>query len=266
LVREFNDTNNWSIILGASSGLGLATAQKLAAHGMNLCLVYRNRRRDLEAIEYNFQKIIETHNVELVHYNLDAIKAENRKLIVNELKNKLAGKGKVKSLIHSIAKGNLKPMTSSNESELKNDDFRLTIESMAISLYDWTKEIFSHKIFAEDTRIISYTSEGNTKVWTNYAAVSAAKVALESISRSIALEFANYGIKSNCIQAGITDTASLNRIPGSDLLKELAIKRNPSGRLTTAEDVANATYLLIKDEAKWITGTIIPVNGGEHLR
>jgi enoyl-[acyl-carrier protein] reductase I len=266
MVREFQDTNEWAVILGASSGLGLATAHKLAAHGMNLCLVYRNRRSDMHAIESNYQKIIDDHNVDLIHYNLDAIKSDNRMHIISELKSHLSSKGKVKVLVHSIAKGNLKPMISTNEPELQNDDFRLTIESMAISLYDWTKEIFNQGIFSEDTRIISFTSEGNTKAWSNYAAVSAAKVAIESISRSIALEFADHGIKANCIQAGITDTASLQMIPGSETLIDHATKRNPSGRLTTPEDVANVVYLLTKDEAKWITGTIIPVNGGEHLR
>jgi enoyl-[acyl-carrier protein] reductase I len=54
-------------------------------------------------------------------------------------------------------------------------------------------------------------------------------------------------------------------IPGSDKLKKHSLKRNPNNRLTQPEDVANAAYLLCKDEAKWITGTVIPVDGGEHL-
>ena len=114
MVREFQDKNEWAVILGASSGLGLATARKLAAHGIHLCLVYRNRRSDLETIVSNFQKIIDEHGIELIHYNLDAVRADNRLLIISELKDKLSDKGKVKTLIYSIAKGNLKPMTSSN--------------------------------------------------------------------------------------------------------------------------------------------------------
>ena len=136
---------------------------------------------------------------------------------------------------------------------------------MGTSLYDWTKAIFEADLFAEDSRIISFTSEGNSKAWKHYAAVSAAKVTLEAITRNIALEFAPYGIKANCIQAGVTDTDSLRRIPGSDTLLVLALKRNPNKRLTKPEDVASAVYLLCKDEAAWITGTIIPVDGGEHL-
>lgn len=136
---------------------------------------------------------------------------------------------------------------------------------MGISLYDWAKSIFEADLFAPDARIISFTSEGNSKAWRSYAAVSAAKVTLEAISRNMALEFAPFGIKVNCIQAGVTDTTSLRMIPGSEQIIKHTLKRNPNKRLTTPEDVANAVYLLTKDEAAWITGTVIPVDGGEHL-
>ena len=148
---------------------------------------------------------------------------------------------------------------------LKNDDFHLTIEAMAISLYDWAQLILENKLFASDARIISFTSEGNAKAWKNYGAVSAAKAALEAITRNLALEFAPFGIRANCIQAGVTDTTSFRMIPGSDLLREFSIKRIPFKRLTKPQDVADVVYLLCKDEAAWINGCIIPVNGGEHI-
>jgi enoyl-[acyl-carrier protein] reductase III len=265
MVREFENKNEWAIVLGASGGLGLATAKKLAKEGLNLCLVYRARRSDLTAIESEFETIVSTSNVKLVHFNKDIVKQENRAAILTELAQTLQETGKVKCLVHSIAKGNLKPMIAHGDRELQNDDFHITIENMAFSLYDWTKHIFSKNIFSKDARIMSFTSEGNKKAWKNYAAVSVAKVALEAITRNIALEFASYGIKANCIEAGITDTASFRMIPGNEKLKEYAIQRNPFKRLTTPEDVANVVYLLTKEEAKWITGVTIPVNGGAHL-
>lgn len=266
MVREFENKNEWAIILGASTGLGLATAKKLAKEGLNLCLVYRARKSDVAAIESEFETIVSTCNAKLLHFNKDVIKPENRESILTQLQQTLQETGKVKCLVHSIAKGNLKPMTADGDRELQNDDFHITMENMAFSLYDWTKHVFNKKIFSEDARIISFTSEGNKKAWKNYAAVSAAKVALEAISRNIALEFAAFGIKVNCIEAGITDTASFRMIPGNEKLKEYAIQRNPFKRLTTPEDVANVVYLLTKEESKWITGVTLPVNGGEHLR
>jgi enoyl-[acyl-carrier protein] reductase III len=149
---------------------------------------------------------------------------------------------------------------------LQHDDFQLTIAAMATSLYDWVQELFQAQLFAADTRIISFTSEGNQKAWPYYGAVAAAKAALEAITRQIALEFAPYGIRANCVQAGTTDTASLRMIPGHEKLIELSIQRNPFGRLTRADDVARAVELLARPEAAWINGAVIPVDGGEHLR
>ena len=264
MVKDFKNNNYWALILGGSSGLGLATAKKLAHHGMNICVVHRNSRFQEAEITFEFNKI-KAEGVQFVSFNLDAINAEKRDAIILELQQQMEPNAKIRALVHSIAKGNLKPMISEDGPSLKNDDFNLTINAMAISLYDWAKAIFESNLFAKDARIISFTSEGNTRTWKDYAAVSAAKVALEAITRSIALEFAPFGIRANCIQAGVTDTMSLRLISGSEKIKEHTVLRNPFKRLTTPEDVANVVYLLSKDEASWINGCIIPVDGGEHI-
>jgi enoyl-[acyl-carrier protein] reductase I len=264
MVKEFQNKNYWAIILGGSSGLGLASATKLARHGLNICVIHRDSKVRKEAIEQGFDNI-RKEGIDFKAFNVDALNPEKRNGIIDELKELLGNSGSVRTLVHSIAKGNLKPMVSESKPDLKNDDFSLTIQAMAISLYDWTKALFQAGLFSDDARIISFTSEGNTKVWKNYAAVSAAKVTLEAITRSIALEFAPYGIRANCVQAGVTDTSSFRMIPGSEKIRELTMMRNPFRRLTIPEDVANVVYLLCTDEASWINGAILPVDGGEHL-
>lgn len=263
MVTEFKDQNYWALILGGSSGLGYASARKLAKHGMNIIIIHRDRRSEIPDIEEAFDEIRET-GVKFESFNADAVKKESRKDLIEKIKDILGAEGKIRTLLHSIAKGNLKPIIG-EDPVLENLDFQLTIDAMALSLYDWTQALFQHKLFSKDARVISFTSDGNKKAWKNYAAVSAAKVALESITRSMALEFAPYGIRSNCIQAGITVTRSFQMIPGNETLRVHALKHNPFKRLTVPNDVANVVYLLSKDEASWITGSIIPVNGGEHL-
>ena len=183
-MKEFQDKNEWALILGGSSGLGLATAKKLAKHGMNICIVHRNSRSQQEQIEKEFNEITQL-GIDFISYNTDAFHPEKREALLEDLQEELEG-GKIKTLVHSVAKGNLKPMLSDDSPVLKTDDFQLTIQAMGISLYDWTKAIFDAKLFADDARIISFTSEGNSKAWKNYAAVSAAKVTLEAITRNIA--------------------------------------------------------------------------------
>jgi NAD(P)-dependent dehydrogenase (short-subunit alcohol dehydrogenase family) len=152
-----------------------------------------------------------------------------------------------------------------NQQFLDEEDFSRTIHAMGSNIVEWVQDIFHRGLFADDARALSLTSEGNSVAWRGYAAVSAAKAVLESVSRSMALEFAPYGIRSNVIQAGVTDTAALRAIPGNRHIKANACLKNPFGRLTTPEDVANAIFLLCLEEAAWINGALIRVDGGERI-
>lgn len=262
-MKEFENSGYWALVLGGSSGLGLAAAKKLALHGMNICVVHRSPRMQQESNQAHFDEI-RNLGVEFMEFNADAVSRDKRTAIISTLKSQLHPNGKIRCLIHSIAKGNLKPMDGDHA--LTGEDFLVTLHAMAVSLYEWTKVVFEAGLFANDSRIIAFTSEGSSKAWKYYGAVSAAKASLEAISRNIALEFAVHGITSNCIQAGITDTAAMRMIPGSSEIITNTLLRNPNKRLTTAADVAAVVYLLARDEAAWINGSILMANGGEHLQ
>jgi enoyl-[acyl-carrier protein] reductase III len=264
MSKDFLRKNYWAIILGGSRGLGFASAKKLAAHGMNICIVHRDRRTDQKEINKKFGEII-SNGVNFISYNMDAANPKQRSEIISGIKSSMGENGKIRVLLHSIANGNLKPMVDNNIQVLKSTDFKMTIEIMATSLYDWVQELFRNDLFSSDARVISFTSEGSSKAWKYYGAISASKAVLEAITRNIALEFAPFGIRANCIQAGITDTTSFRMIPGHEQLREYSKLRNPFKKLTSPEDIANAVYLLSLDEASWINGTVIQVNGGEHL-
>ena len=257
--------NLWAIILGGSSGLGLASAKKLARHGYHIIIVHRDRKSDLEYITTQFEEIT-SYGVKLKNFNIDVAHAEKRSNTILAIKKLMSSSERIQVLVHSIAKGSLKPMYDQENATLNLQDFQITLNAMALSLYDWTKALVEMDLFTNDARIISFTSEGNLKAWPSYGAVSAAKVTLEALTRNMALEFAPFGLKANCIQAGTTDTRAFQMIPGHEDLKKNALRRNPHGRLTTPEDVANVVYLLSTNEAKWITGTIIKVDGGESLQ
>ena len=252
-----------ALIFGGSSGLGAATAKKLANEGYDLIVVHRNRRADQEEINTLFD-IIRGTGAQCHNFNSDAVHTAKQQELWQHIKAVLKGQ-KIKVMVYSIAKGNLKPIAGEGET-LSNQDFQITLQAMAISLFDWVKLISDDQCFDGDARIIAFTSEGNTRAIPNYAAVSAAKAALEAIIRNIALEFAPWGIKANCVQAGVTATKSLKLIPNHKALIRNALSRNPNKRLTTPEDVANATFLLTLPEASWITGTVIKVDGGESLQ
>ncbi len=250
------------MVVGGSSGLGLASARKLAQHGMNICVIYRSSRSGLDEIRQNLLEITEL-GVQMIEFNLDALNQERILEVCQKLRAEI-GENKIRCLLHSLAKGNLKPMIGENS--LSTEDFSLTINAMAINLFSWTMSVFDNQLFADDARVLTFTSEGSSKSIPSYAAVSAAKSALESIIRSIAVEFAESGIRANAIQAGVTETSSLKLIPGYEKIMSHSISRNPFNRLTTPGDIANVVYLLCKDEASWINGSIIIADGGENLR
>ena len=135
---------------------------------------------------------------------------------------------------------------------------------MGTSLLGWVQELLERDLFAADARVFGLTSEGNAVAWKGYAAVAAAKVALESVSRSIAVEFAPYGVRCNVVQAGVTETPALAAIPGSATSRRRPALRNPSAAHHAA-DVANVIYLSASPEAGWINGEVIRVDGGEQI-
>ena len=302
--------DQWAVILGGSSGFGLATAKRLAEQGMSVCIVHRDRRAMMARIEPEFEKI-RAGGARLLTRNVDALAAEKRDEVIDALTAEM-GEGRVRVLLHSVAFGNLKLLVAEakakrtataelasrlgvDEEKLQNaidevfaagrpqaaglasppeysgkhflddEDFTRTIHAMGTSLLGWVQQLFARGLFASDARVFGLTSEGNEVAWKGYAAVAAAKVSLESLARSIAVEFAPYGIRCNVIQAGITHTPAQDAIPGSAHMRAQALSRNPMGRLTTPEDVAGVIALLASDDAGWINGEVIRVDGGEHI-
>ena len=81
----------------------------------------------------------------------------------------------------------------------------------------------------------------------------------------LAAELGPQGITANAIRAGVTDTPALQKIPRHDQIIAEARRRNPSGRMTTTEDVARAIVVLSHPDTYWITGNVIGVDGGEDI-
>jgi enoyl-[acyl-carrier protein] reductase III len=262
----------WAVILGGSGGFGFAAVEKLSKHGMNVAVLYRETATAEKALKQKFSQLSEENNTIILAYNINALDAAGRVQFMQEFSEKAEGNS-VKLLLHSIARGNLKPLNIKNGTledetynELSIEDIQLTSYAMATSLLDWTRALLKAGLFNKDARIIGLTSEGAHKFWEGYAAVSIAKASLESLAKYMAVEFSTYGLKTNVIQAGVTETASLKKIPGSEKLIKAGIKRNPLGRITKPEDVAGVIYLLCTDESFWINGALIHVDGGEHCR
>jgi enoyl-[acyl-carrier protein] reductase III len=253
----------YALIIGGSSGMGLASAKKLGKEGHNIFIVHRDRRSVLAAFEAEVAALKGT-GVDVFTYNVDGISPEKVQQTCQAFLETVTDLH-FSVVLHAISRGNLKSFVSDDQPELTQEDLMLTIDAMAVNVLTWVQTLRKNNLIRANSRIITLTSAGSQKYWSGYGAVALAKASLEILTKYLAIELAKFNMRANVINAGITDTPSLQLIPGYDLLVANATANNPLGRMTTPEDVANVVYLLSTPEANWINGTIINVDGGETL-
>jgi enoyl-[acyl-carrier protein] reductase III len=256
----------WALILGASSGFGEACAITLARAGMDVIGVHLDRRATMQNVE-RILLAVRSFGRQAWFYNVNAADPEKRAEVLDDVRRKFAERGqqdKVRVLLHSLAFGTLRPLVSEDPSEqVTQKQLEMTSDVMAHSLIYWVQDCLSRNLLSPEGRIFAMTSTGSTSVWKGYGAVSAAKSALESHIRQLALELGPRGITANAICAGVTDTPALKKIPDSETMKQVAIRKNPSHRLTHPEDVARAICALAQPCTYWLNGNVLHVDGGE---
>lgn len=265
-----NTEKKWALILGASSGFGEACARTLAKNGYDIFGLHLDRKAGLAHVAEIKAEIAQLGR-EAIFFNANAAAEKTREEVLSEIESK-RGNAPVQVLIHSLAFGTLRPYfsqpstdNSANAETIDALSMDMTLNVMAHSLVYWVQDLVKRKLMIRGGRVFAMTSVGSRVVWSSYGAVGAAKAALESHCRQIAVELAPHGITANAILAGVTDTPALRKIPGNAKMIEQTIARNPHGRLTTPQDVANAISLLCRPEAAWITGNTIFVDGAESI-
>lgn len=261
------DSNWWALILGASSGFGGATAVELARRGMNIIGVHFDRSATMPNVERIVNEITSA-GAKALFFNINASDAGKRNETLDIVKKEFSSNqnATIRVLMHSLAFGTLRPYIGKNpEDAMTQAQMEMTLDVMANSLVYWTQGVVVRGLMKSGGRIFAMTSSGGHSVLPNYGAVSAAKAALESHIRQLALELGPRGITANSIMAGVTDTPALRKIPGAVMMIEIAKRKNPQMRLTTPEDVAKAIAALSLDEANFISGGVISVDAGEDI-
>lgn len=260
--------SGWALILGASSGFGAAASLALARAGCHIFGVHLDRKSTLPNVERIVAEI-KALGRETRFFNINAADEERRAEAAGEMERLLQERdeiGRLRVMLHSLAFGTLKLfITDPMKDAVTKSQMDMTLDVMGHSLIYWTQEVVGRGLMARGGRIYAMTSSGDARVLPYYGPVSAAKAALESNIRQLAAELAPLGITANSIRAGVTDTPALQKIPGSQAIKDGAIRRNPSGRLTTTEDVARAIVVLSHPDTYWMTGNVIGVDGGEEI-
>ena len=232
---------------------------------MNIAGIHLDRRAALPVVE-KLVGDLKGQGVDTLFINMNAADEAKRGDALDQLAAKM-GQGKtVRVLMHSLAFGTLKPYVSeSANGHVSKAQLEMTVDVMAHSLVYWVQDLVTRRLIGQGGRVFAMTSSGGRRVWPTYGPVSAAKACLESHVRQLALELAPLGITANCVRAGVTDTPALRKIPGHERMLGVAKERNPGGRLTTPEDIAQAVSGFCRSSTQWMTGNVIGVDGGEDI-
>lgn len=255
----------WALILGASSGFGAACSRALAVAGFNIIGVHFDLKSTLPRA-MQVKADVEKSGRKAIFFNKNVADDKNRGEIIAAMQDhfKNSGGGLVQVMLHSVAFGNLKPFIADSVNDaVDRKAMEMTLDVMANSLVYWVQDLVRANLLTRGSKVFSMTSSGSHRVIVGYGPVSAAKAALESHTRQLALELAPKGICVNCFQAGVTDTPAFRMIPNNEQIKQHILSRHPDGRMTQPEDIARTIVTLSDPKIDWITGTVIRVDGGE---
>jgi NAD(P)-dependent dehydrogenase (short-subunit alcohol dehydrogenase family) len=268
-----DDRERWALILGASSGMGEATAIALAQAGYNIAGIHLDFRAALAHVDEVKGRITDTGR-EAIYINMNAADDEKRAAAIETIRARFdearaAGRTPyLRTVMHSLAFGSLLPFIADDpKGAISRKQMEMTLDVMANSLVYWVQDLFRAGLLEEGSRVFAMTSEGSTRVVPSYGAVSAAKASLESHTRQLAMELAKNGsgVLVNAIRAGVTVTPALMKIPEHQQIIDASVRRNPTGRMTTPQDVAAAIVAMSGHGFDFVTGNVIGVDGGEYI-
>ena len=268
-----DDRERWALILGASSGMGEATAITLAKGGYNICGIHLDFRAALAHVD-EVKSAIEAAGVQALYINMNAADDEKRAAALEKLReafDRSRADGRepyVRVVMHSLAFGSLVPfLTEDPKAGVDRKKMEMTQDVMANSLVYWVQDLWRGGFLGAGSKIYAMTSEGSTRVVPRMASCHRPRQLSSRTSASWPWSSPRQGTgaTANCIRAGVTITPALLKIPESQTMIDITMKRNPTGRMTTPQDVANAILALSGDGTEFINGDIISVDGGEFI-
>jgi len=236
-----------ALVTGASQGIGHACALHLARHGASVALAARNQQK-LEELAAQIAGL----GGKAAVFAMDVSDEEQ---IKSGVKAAIAHFGKVDILVNNagITRDQL-------VMRMKRADWDAVLTTNLTSAYLAIQQVIPGMLKQRWGRIINITSIFGQMGQAGQANYSASKAGLIGLTMAIAREVASRNITSNAVAPGFIETSMTAVL--SEEFKQNAVKQIPLGRVGTPEDVANAVAFLASDEASYITGHVLNVNGG----
>lgn len=255
-------TGKTAIVTGASRGIGAAIALRLAQLGANVTIDYLSNN---ERAQQTAQRI--EHDAE-AQGRIIVCKADVTDLNqVNELTQTTANTfGGIDILVNNaLNRYSFDPRNRSTFDNTGWNDYATQLEGCLKGTYNTCTATLPYMQRQSWGRIVNISSNLVDSPIVPYHDYIAAKGALIGLTRSLAQEAGAWGITVNAIAAGLTVGTDSSRATTEDI-REHIIERTPLGRLATADDVAGGVAMLVGEDARFITGQTLHVDGGLTMR
>lgn len=240
-----------ALITGGSSGIGFAIARKFLNEGYKVIITGRNKEKLKIAVEH-LGKDCDGRPFDMDW--LDKVPAFVARLVKDH--------GHIDVLVNNAGINQKKCFT-----EVTDEDFESIVKTNQTALFVFTREVVKQMMQQENKGVIVNISSmaahyGIPRV----VSYTASKTALEGMTRAMAVELSPLGIRVNCVAPGFIRTPMSSKALDNDpQRKEKVLSRTPMGVLGDPADVANAVYFLASDQAAFITGEILKVDGGNAI-
>lgn len=233
-----------AVITGGASGIGLATAKKLLNEGANVVLVDWNE---------DVSRIAENLNERALGIRCDVSSDTDVKKCVEDIIKKY---GHINYLVANAGIGG----GPNKAHEVSIDEWNKVIGVNQTGIFLMNKYVIKNMLENGGGAIVNTSSMYGLVGTTMSFAYSASKGAINQMTRSLALTYARDNIRVNAIAPGYVDTPILAEVPKD--MKDAMANQLPIGRLGKDTEIANLICYLLSDEASFITGAIVPIDGG----
>ena len=241
-------TNKTAVVTGGSRGIGLAIATKLAQGGANIAILYVGD----ESEGIKAKEELSQYGTKVEQYFCDVSDFEASQKVVEKVLEEFGG---IDFLINNAGITRDKLILNMDEK-----DFDAVIGVNLKGTFNMIKHTYKHFMKKRFGRIVSTSSIVGLNGNAGQANYSASKAGIIGLTKSVAKELAGRGVTANAVAPGYIGTDMTNVL--SDKVKDAMKAQIPAKRIGTPEDVANVVAFLCSDEAAYVTGEVIRVDGG----
>lgn len=245
-----NEVTKVAIVTGGASGLGLAITKKLVQNQVKTIIIGRNEN-NLKEVAASLGELCAYKVYDL--QNLKGVPA-----LIQDIVNEY---GQIDILVNNAGINQKKHFM-----DVTDEDFQNIIQTNTTSIFVMSREVTRFMLEKGSGSIINISSMAARYGIPYVISYTAAKSAIEGMTKAMAVELSPKGIRVNCVAPGfIATNMSAKALDSDPERKQKVMSRTPMGKLGEPADIAEAVYYFASDAAKYVTGVVLPVDGGNSI-